>query len=142
MATPEPTEQSTSLLRKLEGWGASSLPSMGLATLIVPLHFRPLQKLPMLFPPVLLGASYLNLAGYAIDSAGITAAWSGLYVLLSLRRRRLVAFRKGINARTLVQGAAMGLGTVNCLAGAVTYLNGDRVKEAAERKARNRWGEQ
>jgi len=36
----------------------------------------------------------------------------------------------------------MALGSVNCVAGGITYLGGNREKEAAERKARNRWGNQ
>src|SRR5689334_12453092 len=116
------------------------MPGLGLASLITPLHFRPFQPLPMLFPPVLLFSSYLNLAGYAIDSAGITAAFSGLYFLLALRRRKLPPLRQSFQIRTVVRGAAMGVAGVNCVAGGVTYLNGNRTKEAAERKARNRWG--
>ncbi len=94
----------------------------------------------MAFVPVLLMSSYLNVAGFVIDSAGLTSAWSGLYVLLALRRRP--SLRHKFTARGLVRGAAMGLGSVNCLAGGVTYFGRDREKEAAERKARNRWGNQ
>ncbi len=112
---------------------------MGLASLITALHFRPFQTLPMLFTPVLVFAGYMNVAGYAIDSAGMTAAWSGLYVLLALRRRQ-PSLRHKFTARGILRGSTIGLGAINCLAGGVTYLNGDREKEAAERRARNRWG--
>lgn len=43
----------------------------------------------MMFPPVLLFSSYLNLSGYQKDAAGITAAWSGLYALLAMRRKHV-----------------------------------------------------
>lgn len=43
----------------------------------------------MLFPPVLLFASYLNLSNYKTDAAGLTAAWSGLYALLAMRRKQV-----------------------------------------------------
>lgn len=43
----------------------------------------------MMFPPVLLFSSYLNLSDYKTDSAGITAAWSGLYALLAMRRSQV-----------------------------------------------------
>jgi hypothetical protein len=43
----------------------------------------------MMFPPVLLFSSYLNLSNYKTDSAGLTAAWSGLYALLAMRRRQV-----------------------------------------------------
>lgn len=93
----------------------------------------------MLFTPVLLFSSYMNLAGYAIDSAGVTAAWSGMYVLLALRRRP-ASLRTKFSARGAVRAAAMGLGSANCVAGGIAYLNGNREKEQAERLARNRWG--
>lgn len=50
---------------------------------------RPFQALPMLFPPVLLLSSYLHVNGYKKDAAGISAAWSGLYVLLAGRRKQV-----------------------------------------------------
>lgn len=115
------------------------MPPMGLATLITALHFRPFQALPMLFPPLLLFSSYLNLAGFTTDSAGITAAWSGLYVLLALRRRQ-PSLRSRFTVRGAVRGGAIGLGTVNCAAGGLVWATGDRGREEAERKARNRWG--
>lgn len=112
---------------------------MTLATLITALHFRPLQKLPMLFCPLLLFSAYLNVAGFKIDGAGMTAAWSGLYVLLAARRRP-ATLRNKISARGVVRGAAMGLGTINAVAGGLAYATGDRAAEEEERRERNRWG--
>ncbi|CAK7203270.1 hypothetical protein SEUCBS139899_006001 [Sporothrix eucalyptigena] len=150
--------KSTSLIEKLDAWGSSAFPPMGLATLITALHARPLQPFPLLFAPALMFAGYVNVAGYAIDAAGMTAAWSGLYVLLSLRRRsakggsgliarawtpasqRTSTRRINTPARRVVSAAAMGLGTTNFIAGGVTYTTGDRVKETKEREERNRWG--
>jgi hypothetical protein len=43
----------------------------------------------MLFPPVFLFTSWMNINGFVIDAAGISAAWSGLYMLLALRRRQV-----------------------------------------------------
>jgi len=115
---------------------------MGLATLITALHFRPFQALPMLFAPLLMFSSYLNVAGFAIDGAGMTAAWSGLYVLLAARRRNPAAAMRGgkFSARGVVRAAAMGLGTANCVAGGWVYATGDRKAEEEERRERNRWG--
>jgi hypothetical protein len=114
---------------------------MTLATLITALHFRPLQKLPMVFAPLLLFGAYLNVAGFKIDSAGMTAAWSGLYVLLAARRGRGIRnIRNKISARGVVRGAAMGLGTINAVAGGLAYATGDRKAEEEERRERNRWG--
>lgn len=50
---------------------------------------RPFQPLPMFFPPVLLLSSYINLNGYKKDAAGMSAAWSGLYMLLAGRRKQV-----------------------------------------------------
>jgi TRAP-type C4-dicarboxylate transport system permease large subunit len=67
----------------------NSVPPTLLATLITAQHARPFQAMPMLFPPVLIFSSYLNLSGYKTDAAGITAAWSGLYALLAVRRSQV-----------------------------------------------------
>ncbi|ERS94947.1 uncharacterized protein SPSK_00338 [Sporothrix schenckii 1099-18] len=150
--------KSSSLTEKLDAWGSSSIPSMGLATLIIALHARPLQPFPLMFAPALMFSSYVNVAGYAIDAAGMAAAWSGMYVLLSLRGRRSSGSgflsrawtpaslrtstrRTNTPARRAVSAVAMGLGAVNCVAGGVKYgITGDRVKEAQARVERNRWG--
>ncbi len=110
---------------------------MCLATLIGALHGRPFQVLPMLFTPALAFASYMNVAGYVISAGAMSAAWSGLYVLLALRRPQTM--RQKLTTRGLVRGAAIGLGSLNCVAGLVTSLSRDRDQEAAERRARNRW---
>lgn len=113
---------------------------MGLATLITALHFRPFQKLPMLlFTPMLLFSSYLNIAGFKVDSAALTATWSGLYVLLAARRRP-ASLRQRFTARGAVRLGAMGLGAANALAGGYAYAVGDREAEKQERQERDRWG--
>lgn len=114
---------------------------MGLATLITSLHFRPFQKLPMLvFTPMLLLSSYLSVAGFKIDAAGLSAAWSGLYVLLAARRRPVASLRQRFTARAAVRGAAVGLGIANAAGGGYAYAMGDREAERVERKERDRWG--
>jgi hypothetical protein len=118
------------LMPKLE----SPLPPTILATLITSLHLRPFQTLPMLFPPVLLFSTYLNLNSFVIDSAGLTAAWSGLYILLAQRRKTMgrgIAgrFTNRFGARGLVRGAAIGLAGVNLVACGVTYAFGRRKEE-------------
>jgi hypothetical protein len=109
----------------------SPLPPTILATFITALHFRPFQPLPMLFPPVLLFSTYLNLNSYVVDSAGITAAWSGLYLLLARRRKTAGLGFTGrltsrFGTRGLVRGATMGVAAVNLVAGGVTYAFGRR----------------
>lgn len=87
----------------------------------------------MLFPPALLFSTYLNLAGYTVDAAGTTTAWSGLYLLMASRRKgeKRFALASKFGARGLTRGAAMGLAGVNVLGGGITYVFGKR-KEKAE----------
>lgn len=115
---------------------------MLLASLATALHLRPLQPLPMLFPPLLAFGSYLTLAGFRIDGAGMTAAWSALYVLLAARRRarRHPGLSGRFSLRGLVRGSAMGLGAANAVAGGYVYATGNRKKEEEERREVNRWG--
>ncbi|KUJ12077.1 uncharacterized protein LY89DRAFT_688554 [Mollisia scopiformis] len=116
-------------------WGKSPLPPTLLATLITALHARPFQPLPMLFPSVLLFSTYLNLSSYVVDSAGITAAWSGLYLLMARRRTgymgKTFTARLGskYGARGLTRGAAMVLAGANLVGGGVTYAFGKGGKE-------------
>jgi hypothetical protein len=112
---------------------------MTLTTLIIALHARPFQALPMLFPPLLIFSSYLTLAGFKIDGAGMTAAWSGIYTLLAARRRP-ASLRSRFSLRGFVRGSAMGLGAANTVAGFYTYGTGDRKREEEERREVNRWG--
>lgn len=81
----------------------------------------------MLFPPVLLGTSYANLQGYKVDTAGISAAWAGLYMLLAGRRKQ--PFMKKWGARGIVRGATMGVGLVNLVGGGLAYTLGKREEE-------------
>ncbi|CAG8952259.1 hypothetical protein HYFRA_00000999 [Hymenoscyphus fraxineus] len=117
-------------------WGKSPLPPTILATLLTALHMRPFQRLPMLFPPVLLLSTYLNLNSFVTDSAGITAAWSGLYLIMANRRKvrtsgvgwgRRVGERFG--ARGLTRGSAMVLAGMNVVGGGLAYTFGKREKE-------------
>ncbi|KAL2131901.1 hypothetical protein VTI74DRAFT_4457 [Chaetomium olivicolor] len=137
-ATEEPPPKVT-LASQLKAWGTSSIPPMALTTLIISLHARPFQPLPMLFPPLLILSSYLTLAGFKIDGAGMTAAWSGIYTLLAARRRP-ASLRNKLSLRGFVRGSAMGLGTANTVAGLYTYATGDRKAEEQERREVNRWG--
>jgi len=93
----------------------------------------------MLFPPVLLFSSYLNINSFAVDSAGLTAAWSGLYLLLARRRKvGSRSFSSGMasrfGARGLTRGAAMILAGVNVVGGGVTYTFGKRREEGEGRE--------
>lgn len=85
----------------------------------------------MVFPPLLLFSTYLNLQGYKIDSAGTTAALSGTYLILAGRRR--VGFMNKFGARGIVRGATIGLCLVNLVGGGLAYGFGRRSKEDEER---------
>ena len=91
---------------------------------------RPPQLVPLLFPPVLLLATYINLSGYPTEAAGITAAWSGLYLLMARRRKQ--SLRQKWGPRGIVRGGAMGLCVVNLVGGGLAYGLGRREKEEGE----------
>ncbi|KFA70356.1 hypothetical protein S40285_01762 [Stachybotrys chlorohalonatus IBT 40285] len=138
MAAEPSAEPPKALLDKLHDWGSSSLPPSLLATLVTALHARPLQAFPLfLFAPPLLFSSYLNLLGFTTGSAGLTAAWSGLYALLALRRRQ--PLRARFSPRGIVRGAAVGLGFANAVAAGWVYATGDFKKDDEARRDRNRW---
>ncbi|EAW10198.1 uncharacterized protein ACLA_046640 [Aspergillus clavatus NRRL 1] len=123
--TDTPVEEAKqSLLQRARAWGENSFPPTLLASLITAQHMRPFQLVPMLFPPVLLFTSYANLQGFKTDSAGISAAWSGLYLLLAGRRRQ--QFMKKWGARGIVRGATMGLCLANMVGGGLAYTLGKR----------------
>jgi hypothetical protein len=110
------------------------LPPIILATLITSLHARPFQLLPLTFAPILLFSTYLNVSSFVVDSAGLTAAWSGLYLLMASRRKVLGNSWKGrmgskFGARGLTRGAAMGVAGVNLVGCGITYVLGERKKK-------------
>jgi hypothetical protein len=78
----------------------------------------------MLFPPILLFSSYLNLQGFKKDSAGLTSAWSLAYFVLA--RRRNMPLRQKFGARGITRGATVALCAANGLAGGWAYWSGKR----------------
>ena len=118
---------------------ASAVPPSLLATLVIALHTRPRQIVPLaLITPPLFVATYLNLAGFPTAAAGITGAWSGLYAVMAMRRRQ--GIRGVLSMRGGVRGLAVGVGIVNAAAGGWTWLRGDYERDEEERVKRNRWG--
>lgn len=133
MAGPDssPVEETKkSLVQIARAWGENSFPPTLLASLITAQYMRPFQFMPMLFPPVLLFTSYANIQGFKTDTAGISAAWSGLYLLLAGRRKQ--PFMKKWGARGIVRGATMGLCFANMVGGGLAYTLGKREEEEDE----------
>lgn len=124
MANPRPVglQSEKIITSKIVEWGSSPLPPTLLATLITSLHLRPLQPLPMLFPPVLLFSSFINLQNFTRDAAGLTTAFSGLYLLMAQQRKHSQVLgarsrlRSRFGARGIIRGASMGLATFNLVA--------------------------
>ena len=85
----------------------------------------------MLFPPLLLFSTYLNLLGYKIDSAGTTAALSGAYLVIAGRRRQGIWNKFGTTG--VIRGATMGLALANVVGGGLAYAFGSRRKEEEEK---------
>ncbi|ODH26093.1 hypothetical protein ACO22_04821 [Paracoccidioides brasiliensis] len=119
-----PPPQKISPMHYVRAWGENSFPPTILATLIAAQHMRPFQPLPMIFPPALLFTTYLNLLDHKVDAAGVSAAWSGLYLLLAAKRKQ--QFRQKWGARGIVRGTAMGLGFANMVSGGLVYILGKR----------------
>ena len=67
----------------------NSVPPTCIAVLVAAQHLQPFQPLPLLFVPAFIFSSYTNVAGHKVDAAGTSAAWSGLYMLLALRRKQV-----------------------------------------------------
>ncbi|CAI7668067.1 hypothetical protein N7527_003259 [Penicillium freii] len=124
-STVEKTKQT--VIQRFRAWGENSFPPTLLASMIAAQHMRPFQFFPMLFPPVLIFSSYANLQGFKTDTAGISAAFSGLYLLLAARRRQ--PFMKKLGVRGVVRGATMGLALVNMIGGGLAYTLGKREEE-------------
>ncbi|PGH27506.1 hypothetical protein AJ80_00747 [Polytolypa hystricis UAMH7299] len=122
--TTKPPARKPSLIDYARAWGESPFPPTLLATLIAAQHMRPFQPLPMIFPPALLFTTYVSLLDYKVDAAGISAAWSGLYLLLAARRKQTL--RNKWSLRGVVRGSAMGLGFVNLVGGGLVYGFGMR----------------
>ena len=108
----------------------SSVPPALTASLIAAQHLQPPQFLPLLFPPLLLFSSYMNISEYKVDAAGTSAAWSGLYLVLAQRRKR--PFMQKFGVRGIVRGTTMALCAANLAAGAFVFATGKREKGTAD----------
>ncbi|MCJ1444900.1 MAG: hypothetical protein MMC23_005403 [Stictis urceolatum] len=111
-------------------WGESSVTPAVAATLIAAQHLQPPQFIPLLFPPVLMFSSYLNLNEHKIDAAGLNAAWSGLYMLLASRRKQRLMQKWSV--RGVIRGTTMGVCAVNLVAGGFVYVIGKRSQEPSD----------
>lgn len=146
MVNPTVEDEGTrnSTVSYIEAWGGTSssifLPRLNpitltgspfpptlLAAFIAAQHARPPQFLPLLFPPILLFSSYLNISNYKIDAVGISAAWSGVYLLLAGRRKQSIVQKWGV--RGVIRGATIGLSLTNLVSGGLVYAIGKTVKE-------------
>ena len=101
----------------------SPIPPVVLATLITSQRLRPFQLLPMTFPPVFLFASYLNTQGYKKDAAGLSAAWSALYLVLARRSAGVTSALKpsNWNGRGLTRVATVTLCLGQAVGGGLAY---------------------
>ncbi|KAK4575412.1 hypothetical protein LTR86_001266 [Recurvomyces mirabilis] len=116
-AAAEKAEQG--VMQYAYAYGLNPVPPALTACLIAAQHLRPFQTLPVLFAPVLLFSSYLNVNGYKKDAAGVTSAWSAAYFLLAMRRRQQFSSRFG--ARGLTRGATLVLCGANVVSGGLAY---------------------
>ena len=82
----------------------------------------------MTFPPVLLGASYLNTQGYKSEAAGLSAAWSALYLIMARRTTSVTSIFKPMNwnSRGLRRGATFAMCLAQGVCGTLAYTFGSR----------------
>jgi hypothetical protein len=78
----------------------------------------------MLFVPVLLFSSYLNLNGFPVDSAGVTSAWSAAYLVVARRRKQ--GLTNKFTPRGVIRGVTLGLCAANVVSGGLAYVFGKR----------------
>lgn len=85
----------------------------------------------MTFPPVFLASSYLNVQGYKTDAAGLSAAWSALYLVLARRTTSVYSALKPSNWNTggLRRGATLGMCLAQAVGGGLAYGFGSRSNE-------------
>lgn len=96
-----------------------------------------MQPLALSFAPALLFSTYLNLNNFVTDSAGFTAALSGLYLILARRRKAPGAtmgqrFMGKFGVRGVFRGLTMGVAGVNVIAGGLVYGFSKREREVGE----------
>jgi len=118
---PEPEDVKNGLIHYAGQWGRSSLPATLTATLIAGanLAITPTPKLPLLFPPILLFSSYLNINGYQKDAAGISSAWSLAYLVLARRRKHTL--REKVGTAGFVRGSIIFMCLANGISGGLVY---------------------
>ncbi|KAK7511231.1 uncharacterized protein IWZ02DRAFT_463403 [Phyllosticta citriasiana] len=129
-STTDDAEPPKSAAQMLRAWGEHSFPPTITAALIFAQHARPFQTLPMLFPPLLLLSSYVNVGGFKKDAAGMSAAWSGVYAVLAMRRKQKMYAKFG--ARGILRGVTVGLCAINVGGGGLAYVFGKREEQEEE----------
>ena len=111
----------TSYTCKLKSNLESPIVPTGTASLIFAQSVRPAHYVSLLFPPILLGSTYLNILDLKSDSAGITGSWSALYLILSQRRQQTLAQKLGW--RGLIRGGTQATCMMNVLSCGYVYVS-------------------
>jgi len=121
MPSKNPEAEGAGLLQYAMAWGQHSLPPTLTATLILgsTLAQKPVPKLPLLFPPILLFSSYLNINGYQKDAAGISSAWSLAYLVLARRRKH--SLRQKVQLGGVMRGTILVSCVANAISGGLVY---------------------
>lgn len=82
---------------------------------------RPVRFLQLPFPAFLLAGAWFNTMGATEDAAGITASWSGIYLIAS---RGFPSFREASKKtlRGVVRTGTLGMCWMNLLGGGYVYI--------------------
>ena len=91
-----------------------------LASMVLAQALRPPQYLMLVFPPVLLLSTYVNILDFKEESAAITGSWSALYYVLSRRRKQ--EFRQKLTYRGLIRGGTQATCMMNVLGCGYVYV--------------------
>ncbi|KAL9124926.1 MAG: hypothetical protein Q9217_005796 [Psora testacea] len=90
-----------------------------LASMVLAQALRPPQYLMLLFPPVLLLSTYVNILDLKEESAAITGSWSALYYVLSRRRKQEITQK--LTYRGLIRGGTQATCLMNILGCGYVY---------------------
>jgi hypothetical protein len=105
-------------------------PAFAAATLIGFAHLPPRQFLPLIFPPIFYSSIYLNMTGYKHDSAALTGAYSGLYLLLA--RRSKYNWAEYGRFQRFCGRLAVPVCLMNVVGGGLVYFTEKRTQERDE----------
>lgn len=102
-------------------WLESAVPPTVTASMMLARAVRPVRFLQLPFPFVLLTGAWFNTMGATTEAAGITASWSGVYIVAS---RGFPSFREASqkSLRGMVRTGTIAMCWMNLLGGGYVHV--------------------